>query len=78
MIVEMTAKYAEYERHKGERFETDGRTYVVGNDEVYYLKGYGAFAKDGLREVQDGRGEALPEGRGAVQGPELVAAGGVC
>lgn len=51
MIVEMTPKYAEYEQHKGERFETDGKTYVVGGEEVYYLKGLGAYAKDGLREL---------------------------
>lgn len=51
MLVEMTPKYVEYERHKGESFETDGKTYVVGGEEVYYLKGIGAFAKDGLREL---------------------------
>jgi len=54
MIVEMTPKYAEYERHRGERFETDGKTYKVGGKEVYYLKGYGAYAKDGLRELGAG------------------------
>ena len=51
MLVEMTPKYAEYEHHKGERFETNGKTYIVGGTEVWYLKGYGAFAKDGLHEV---------------------------
>ncbi len=51
MIVEMTPKYAEYEQHKGEHFETDGKTYMVGGVEVCYLKGFGAFARDGLREL---------------------------
>ena len=51
MLVELTPKYAEYEQHKGERYETDGKTYVVGGEEVYYLKGLGAYAKDGLREL---------------------------
>ena len=51
MIVEMTPKYVEYEWHKGERFQTDGKTYVIGGEEVYYLDGYGAYAKDGLREL---------------------------
>ena len=52
MIVEMTPKYVEYDRHKGEHFETDGKTYMVGGVEVCYLKGYGAYAKDGLRELR--------------------------
>lgn len=52
MIVEMTPKYVEYEWHKGERFQTDGKTYVIGGEEVYYLDGYGAYAKDGLRELE--------------------------
>ena len=51
MLVELTPKYDEYEQHKGERYETDGKTYVVGGEEVYYLKGLGAYAKDGLREL---------------------------
>ena len=52
MLVEITPKYVEYERHKSERFETDGKTYVVGGEEVYYIKGLGAYAKDGLRELR--------------------------
>lgn len=51
MLVELTPKYDEYEQHKGECYETDGKTYVVGGEEVYYLKGLGAYAKDGLREL---------------------------
>jgi hypothetical protein len=54
----MTPKYAEYGRHKGEHFETDGKTYMVGGVEFYYLKDYGAYAKDGLREL----GVEVPDG----------------
>lgn len=52
MLVEMTPKYAEYERHKGERFECNGKTYTICGTKCYKLEGYGFYAMDGLRVVR--------------------------
>lgn len=52
LTVEMTPRYAEYENHKGETFETSGSVTKVCGTDCLWLKGYGYFAYDGLRVVK--------------------------
>lgn len=51
MTVEMTTRYAEYENHKREAFETSGTITNVCGTDCLWLEGYGYFAHDGLRVV---------------------------
>ena len=43
----------EYANHKGERCTTDGTVYNVCGTKCYLLKGYGMFAIDQLKVVDE-------------------------
>lgn len=53
MTVTMLPSAGEYANHKGERFTTDGTVYNVCGTECYLLKGYGMFAIDQLKVVDE-------------------------
>lgn len=50
--VVMNEKYYEHLNHKNETFEITAFG-NIGGTEVAYLKGYGAYALDGLQEQQN-------------------------
>jgi hypothetical protein len=53
MTVTMLCTAGEYANHKGERFTTDGTVYNVCGTECYMLNGYGLFAVDMLKVVEE-------------------------